>query len=135
MPYIVHVPQIPRPYITNNPSIFIDCQSWNWNVESRPYNDPFCQAVRKQENARYESDRRVEQLEQFWRAEVERQQRLKDVQANVQTTVVETDAIKGTATVQICGKHAKNDSVHGAVEFMEPKGSAIGIVQVIKLDA
>jgi hypothetical protein len=104
MPYIIHVPGVPRPYITNDPRIFMDARSFDWHCESRPYSDSFCKIVRREEDARYESDRRTAHLEQYWVVESIRNKK--------------PATTKSTATVKIPikhARHAKHDSVHGIV--------------------
>ncbi|KAF2129429.1 hypothetical protein P153DRAFT_385638 [Dothidotthia symphoricarpi CBS 119687] len=134
MPYIIHVPQIPRPFISNNPNIFMDCHSWGWNVESRPYSDSFCRAARNQENARFEGDRRAEQLEGYWTAELERRERMIDTGTPAATNVERNDAKIILASTRVFGKHVKNDSVQGVVEFMQPKGLVVQVVEVDEWD-
>ena len=65
MPYIINAPGVPRPYITNNPAIYFDCLSWGWSCDARPFSDSYCKATRKREEARFEVDKRAEQLERF----------------------------------------------------------------------
>jgi hypothetical protein len=101
MPYIIHVPGVPRPYITNDPRIFMDARSFDWHCESRPYADSFCKALRREEDARFESDRRAARLEQYWIAEL-----------------VQTQKSAKTAPIVIVEapiKHAKHDSVHSVI--------------------
>jgi hypothetical protein len=98
---MIYVPGCPRPYITNDPRIFLDAKSWEWPCESRPYADAYCKAMLKQEHLRFESDRRAEQLEQYWTAELER--RRKSMQATQ------------TVTYEVPMKHAKKDSVLGVI--------------------
>lgn len=97
MPYLIYVPGCPRPYITNDPRIFMDAKSWNWPCESRPYADAFCNALRRQEHSRFESARRTAQLEQCWMTELERRKK--------PVTTSRTTAFKVPA------KHSKHDSV------------------------
>ena len=78
MPYIIYVPAIPRPYITNDPRIYVDCNKvFGWTCESRPFSDSYCKNVRINEDMRNEGDRRRQQLEQYWVAELGRQEMLK----------------------------------------------------------
>ena len=110
MPYLIWVPHDPRPYITNDPRIFMDAKSWSWGAESRPYTDAFCASLKRQEEARYEGDRRAAQLEQCWVAELERRKTPKEVAPIM--------------TVEMPVNHAKNDSVHSIVvevKDVEPK--------------
>ncbi|KAF1919660.1 hypothetical protein BDU57DRAFT_148596 [Ampelomyces quisqualis] len=97
MPYLIYVPGGPRPYITNDPRIFMDAKSWNWPCESRPYADSFCKALRREEHLRFESARRTAQLEQCWMTELERRKK---------------PAITArTRTFKVPAKHSKHDSV------------------------
>jgi hypothetical protein len=74
MPYIIYVPGVPKPYITNDPRIYMDClKIFKWECESRPFSDTFCKALREKENDRFLSDRRRSQLEAYWVKELERQ--------------------------------------------------------------
>jgi hypothetical protein len=101
MPYIIHVPGVPRPYITNDPSIFMDARSFEWPCQSRPYSDSFCKAARREEAARFESDRRTAQLEQYWITELTRNK--------------ERAPATPPTNARVSMKHAKHDSVHGVV--------------------
>jgi hypothetical protein len=101
MPYLIWVPHNPRPYISNDPRIFMDAKSWSWRPESRPYTDAFCVALRRQENARYESERRAGRLEQCWLAELERRRQSKEAAP--------------VMTMKVPVKHAKHDSVQGII--------------------
>lgn len=67
MPYIIQVPGIPRPYITNDPRIYMDCaRIFNWPCEARPFSDSYCRRLRATEDSRHEAERRREQLESYW---------------------------------------------------------------------
>lgn len=78
MPYIIHVPANPRPYITNDPRIYFDCTKvFGWTRESRPFSDPYCKDVRAKEDMQHQSDRRREQLERYWLAELNNRQMLR----------------------------------------------------------
>jgi hypothetical protein len=88
MPYIIRVPGIIQPYITNNPTIYIDClKTFNWDCESRLYYDTFCTTVRKEEEMRYTVDRRRAQLETYWMNELERRERLEHASTAVKAAV------------------------------------------------
>jgi hypothetical protein len=74
MPYIMYVPGVPKPYITNDPRIYMDClKVFKWEYKSRPLSDTFCKALREEENDRFLSDRRRSQLEAYSVEELERQ--------------------------------------------------------------
>jgi len=105
MPYLIWLPHDPRPYITNDPRIFMDAKIWSWQAEARPYTDALCIALRRQEDARFEYDRRATRLEQYWAAEVERRKAPAEVVP--------------TMTVEVPTKHAKHDSVQSV--FVEVK--------------
>jgi hypothetical protein len=48
MPYIIRVPGVPQPYVTNDPRIYLDClKAFNWECESRPFGDTYCQTLRE----------------------------------------------------------------------------------------
>ncbi|OAL04037.1 hypothetical protein IQ06DRAFT_216392 [Phaeosphaeriaceae sp. SRC1lsM3a] len=105
MPYLIFAPGCPRPYITNDPRIYLDAKSWNWPCESRPYADPSCKALRRQEAARFESERRAARLEECWIAERMRRQ--------------ESKAILPPVVLHMPVKHMKHDSVQSFVEVRE----------------
>jgi hypothetical protein len=105
MPYVINVPGCPRPYITNDPRIFFDAKAWGWPVESRPYSDSFCKAMRREEGARFESERRTAQLERCWTLELMQRQ----------TKPTRVRKTKNIATSKKHAKHAKHDSVHDMV--------------------
>lgn len=87
MPYIIYVPEIPRPYITNDPKIYLDCvKRFGWPCESRPFTDSYCKAIRAEEDRRHESDRRREQLERYWVFELNRRDKL---EANAATALTD----------------------------------------------
>ncbi|KAF1829433.1 hypothetical protein BDW02DRAFT_164794 [Decorospora gaudefroyi] len=66
MPYIIYVPNARQPYITNDPGIYMDClKVFNRECESRPLSDPFCKALRKEEEMRNLGDGRRKQLEDY----------------------------------------------------------------------
>jgi hypothetical protein len=98
MPYIIYVPGCPRPYITNDPRIYIDAKEcFKWPSESRPYSDKECKAIRKEEDERFEGERRTARLEQYWLAELERRHWPVEIARIVKSAIP--------------SKHAKNDSV------------------------
>ncbi|KAH7395200.1 hypothetical protein DE146DRAFT_616348 [Phaeosphaeria sp. MPI-PUGE-AT-0046c] len=101
MPYLIFVPGCPRPYITNDPRIYLDARSWDWPCESRPYSDSSCNALRRQEDARFESDRRTARLEDCWIAERKRRH--------------ESMATLPPVILHMPAKHAKHDSVQSVV--------------------
>lgn len=114
MPYIINVPAMPRPYITNNPAVYMDCLSWGWNCESRPFSDSYCKAARKREEARFEVDRRAEQLEKYYEEELARR-----VRARRSLSIANIGFAKTLKPFQGFGKHhAKHDSVV-SVEVVE----------------
>ncbi|KAF1846839.1 uncharacterized protein K460DRAFT_281774 [Cucurbitaria berberidis CBS 394.84] len=102
MPYIIYVPAIPRPYITNDPRIYMDCsKTFGWTCESRPYSDSYCEESRVDEDMRDEGDRRREQLERYWLEELDlRESFMKKV-----------EIAHGEMPVD----HDKHDSVHSVV--------------------
>ncbi|KAF1938220.1 hypothetical protein EJ02DRAFT_458051 [Clathrospora elynae] len=66
MPYIICVPGIFRPFLTNDPRIYIDCyELFKWDCEARPYSDALCKKL-QEEDSRHESDSRRHQLENYW---------------------------------------------------------------------
>lgn len=113
MPYIINVPEIPRPYITNNPSVYMDCLSWGWQCESRPFSDSYCKAARKREEARFEVDRRAEQLEKYYEEELARR-----VRAKRSVSIASIGFARSLKPFQGFGKHAKHDSIV-SVEVIE----------------
>ncbi|KAI4671595.1 uncharacterized protein J4E78_000091 [Alternaria triticimaculans] len=77
MPYIIYVPGVLQPYITNDPRIYMDCSKiFEWECESRPFCDAFCKAFRQDEDAQFLSERRRGQLEAYWIEELERRIKL-----------------------------------------------------------
>ncbi|CAN9116473.1 unnamed protein product [Alternaria alternata] len=79
MPYIIYVPGVPQPYITNDPRIYIDClKLLKWECESRPFHDAFCKELRADEDEQSLADRRRDQLEAFWVEALQRQTNLRD---------------------------------------------------------
>ncbi|PSN62035.1 hypothetical protein BS50DRAFT_460426, partial [Corynespora cassiicola Philippines] len=74
MPYVIKVPGNPRPFITNNPIIYMDCRTWGWGPESRRYGDRFCKRVRDEEAMRFETDHRERELDRIWSEEVNRRE-------------------------------------------------------------
>ncbi|KAF2240996.1 hypothetical protein BU26DRAFT_394915, partial [Trematosphaeria pertusa] len=72
MPYIIYAPRQPRSFVTNNPIIYMEARFWGWKVESQPYDDEYCYFVRKREQRRYETERRIQELERIWAEERER---------------------------------------------------------------
>lgn len=97
---------MPRPYVSNNPEIYMDCLSWGWKCESRPFSDSYCKAVRKREEERYEADRRAEQLEKFWSEGVARRE-----YAKRSMSIANLGIMKSLKPFQGFGKHTKHDSV------------------------
>ncbi|KZM25920.1 uncharacterized protein EKO05_0009194 [Ascochyta rabiei] len=106
MPYIINTPANPRPYITNNPTIYMDCLTWGWHCESRPFSDSFCKAARKQEESRYEVDKRAKQLEKYWSEGVARRENAKK-----SMFIANLGIMKSLKPFQGFGKHTKHDSV------------------------
>jgi hypothetical protein len=87
----------------------MDAKLWFWQAESRPYTDALCTILRRQEDARFEYDRRAARLERYWAAEIERRK----VPGQVAPVM----------TVEIPTKHAKHDSVQNVlVEVTEVEG-------------
>lgn len=105
MPYIINVPEMPRPYITNNPAIYMDCLSWGWQCESRPFSDSYCKAARKREEARFEADKRAEQLDKYYAQELARRERAKRSMSIANIGI--TKSLKPFGF----GRHNKHDSV------------------------
>jgi hypothetical protein len=110
MPYLIWVPHDPRPFVTNDPRIFVDAKLWSWQAESRPYTDALCNTLRRQEDALFEYDRRAAQLERYWAAEVERRK--------------VSDEVAPVMKMEIPTKHAKHDSVQSVL--VEVKEVEIG---------
>lgn len=113
MPYIINVPHIPRPYITNNPALYMDCLSWGWQCESRPFSDSYCKATRRREEARYEADKRAEQLDRYYSEELARREHAKRSMC-----ITNLGITKSLKPFQGFGRHSKHDSVIG-VTVME----------------
>jgi len=79
MPYIIYVPGVLQPYITNDPRIYMDYfKIFEWVCESRPFCDAFCKAFRQDEDEQFLSDRRRGQLEAYWMEELERRTKPKE---------------------------------------------------------
>lgn len=97
---------MPRPYVTNNPAIYMDCLSWGWSCESRPFSDPYCKAARKREEARFEADKRAEQLDQYYEQELARRERAKRP-----VSITKIGITTSLKPFEGFGKHAKHDSV------------------------
>ena len=108
MPYIINVPEMPRPYITNNPAIYMDCLSWGWHCESRPFSDPYCKATRKREESRYEAEKRAEQLEKYWSEGTARREHAKR-----SMSIANLGIVKSLKPFGGFGRHTKHDSVIG----------------------
>jgi hypothetical protein len=106
MPYIINVPAVPRPFITNDPAIYMDCLSWGWRCESRPFSDSYCKATRKREDSRFESERRALQLEQYWSEARERREIAKR-----SMSMANLGMIKSIKPFQGFGNRARNDSL------------------------
>ncbi|KAJ4368071.1 hypothetical protein N0V83_006426 [Neocucurbitaria cava] len=52
--------------------IYFDCNKvFGWTCESRPFSDAYCKDVRAKEDMQHQSDRRREQLERYYLAELE----------------------------------------------------------------
>ncbi|KAH7068808.1 hypothetical protein BKA63DRAFT_95823 [Paraphoma chrysanthemicola] len=98
MPYIIYVPSIPRPYITNDPSIYMDAKTWGWDCESRPFSDSYCKAFRHEEDSRFEGERRTAQLDLYMITE---RTRRSSPQQNPKSMAIGSPK-----------RHAKFDSVH-----------------------
>jgi hypothetical protein len=80
MPYIIRAPGVPQPFVTNDPCIYLDClKVCNWECESRPFCDTYCQTLRDEEELRHLSDRRRDQLEVYWLQELEQRKDLEKV--------------------------------------------------------
>jgi hypothetical protein len=124
MPYIINMPENPRPYITNDPRIYMDCLSWGWQCESRPFSDAFCKAARKREDTRFESDRRAEQLEKYWTEGVARREHAKR-----SMSIANLGIIKSIKPFQGFGRHSKHDSVV-SVSVVELPDSDVEYVDV-----
>ncbi|CBX93702.1 hypothetical protein IAQ61_003589 [Plenodomus lingam] len=117
MPYIIQVPGIPRPYITNDPRIYLDCaRVFHWPCEARPFSDSYCKLLRDQEEKRHEGERRRDQLESHYFDQLDHM-RLMEAAATPlpeEPEGMEAAAVPGGCTVGT-GKHAKHDSVQEAV--------------------
>lgn len=112
MPYIIRVPGIPRPYITNDPSIYFDgLNIFRWDCEARPFSDTYCKRLRQQEESRFEAEKRCEQLNQHWQNELH-QRRWREVAG---LTTVETFSLTRkqslVSPIGMFSKDAKRDSV------------------------
>ena len=135
MPYIIYVPAIPRPYITNDPRIYIDCSKvFGWTCESRPFSDSYCKDARAKEDVHDEGDRRRDQLEQYWVAELKQRERLRQEaeagHVKVLVKVKEPSSIAqsvSTTPIAMFGKHDKRDSVLSVL--IEVQGSVDDIVE------
>lgn len=120
MPYLIQVPGIPRPYITNDPRIYMDCaRLLHWPCEARPFSDSYCKLLRAAEDARHEAERRREQLQAYWLDHLG-QLRLSEAAA-IPLPVHDDDlgiASLPDAHAVVVGvvvaarKHVKHDSVH-----------------------
>jgi hypothetical protein len=106
MPYIINAPGVPRPYITNNPAIYFDCLSWGWSCDARPFSDSYCKATRKREEARFEVDKRAEQLERYYEQELTRRERAKRP-----VSIHKIGFTTSLKPFEGFGRHAKHDSV------------------------
>jgi hypothetical protein len=93
MPYIIYVPGVPQPYITNDPRIYIDClKLFKWDCESRPFHDVVCKAFRAEEDERCLADRRREQLEAYWVEALERQRKPREkVDSPMENAAISTE--------------------------------------------
>jgi hypothetical protein len=115
MPYIIYMPGCPRPYITNDPRIYIDAKEcFKWPSESRPYADAECKMIRKEEGERFEGERRAARLEQYWLEELAR--------CNKSVETGPTKIMESTT------KHEKNDLVYNVVvevKELEPRGDLL----------
>ncbi|OAL45326.1 hypothetical protein IQ07DRAFT_604316 [Pyrenochaeta sp. DS3sAY3a] len=122
MPYIICVPSIPRPYITNDSRIYMDCmKAFGWRCESRPFSDSYCKDIRAEEDRRYESERRDQQLERHWREELAKREMMpQDVVESAvrsaerpmtgpESTDSEDDG--RSSTTEDSKKHGRHDSV------------------------
>lgn len=120
MPYIIKVPAIPRPYITNDPRIYMDCaRVLGWECEARPFTDSYCKTIQDREYKRNESDRRRSQLDAFWSEGLSQHTKSEEALAAAAPTQVEAlpQPIKAISTTPVLttGKHSKHDSVMGVV--------------------
>ncbi|CAO2654643.1 Nn.00g113760.m01.CDS01 [Neocucurbitaria sp. VM-36] len=123
MPYIIYVPAMPRPYITNDPRIYVDCsQVFGWICESRPFSDSYC----KNSNTglpNWDGGRLKQE------AEAALMESLGDVE---EPAPIEHPA--STDLVNMSRKHNKRDSVLSV--FLEIQESvAVAIVKDIGLDS
>lgn len=107
MPYIINTPGNPRPYVTNNAIIYMDCLAWGWRCESRPFSDSFCKAARQREESRFEVERRAEQLEKYWSQAVARREEAK------RSMSIGMGIMKSIKPFQGFGRHTRHDSVLG----------------------
>lgn len=116
MPYIIRVPGIPRPYITNDPRIYLDgLNIFRWDCEARPFSDSYCKMLRREEEARFEGEKRCEQLIQHWNNELQ-QRRWREV-AGLSTVGSFTLSRKPSlaSPVGMFSKDTKRDSVIGVL--------------------
>ncbi|KAL6710249.1 hypothetical protein ACN47E_009195 [Coniothyrium glycines] len=112
MPYIIRVPGVPRPYITNDPSIYLDgLNIFHWDCEARPFSDSYCRALRDEEEERFEGDKRCEQLQEHWLNELH-QRKAGKAEYYAGTDPVPIVRSKSFPTpVEIIAKDAKRDPV------------------------
>lgn len=91
----------------------MDCLSWGWRCESRPFSDSYCKAARKREEARFEVEKRAQQLDKYYEEELARRHRAKR-----SMSIASIGLVKSLKPFQGFGKHAKHDSVI-SVEVVE----------------
>ncbi|KAF2855562.1 hypothetical protein T440DRAFT_157544 [Plenodomus tracheiphilus IPT5] len=116
MPYIIQVPGIPRPYITNDPRIYMDCaRVFNWPCEARPFSDSYCRLLRDQEEQRHEGERRRDQLESYYFDQLDHIRLMEAAATPLPSEPEELDITSLPGEFAVPGKHVKHDSVHGVV--------------------
>ncbi|KAI8942423.1 hypothetical protein NX059_000495 [Plenodomus lindquistii] len=118
MPYIIQVPGIPRPYITNDPRIYMDCaRVFNWPCEARPFTDSYCKMLRDQEEKRHESERRRDQLESYYLDQLDHMRLMEAASTPLPEEPEQVAFSKSTPISHSTGKHAKHDSLLGVVSI------------------
>lgn len=84
----------------------MDCLAWGWSCESRPFSDSYCKAARKREEARFEADKRAEQLDKYYEQELNRRKRAKRP-----VSITKIGITKSLKPFEGFGRHTKHDSV------------------------
>jgi hypothetical protein len=116
MAYIIYVPGVPQPYVTNDPRIYVDClHLLKWDCESRPFHDEFCKALRADGDERGLTARRIHQLEAYWVESLERHTKpRKEINPLEENTTISTEE-----TVEKLAEHDIDKSVLSEIEARE----------------